>query len=145
MANTYTWIGAPGTAASDAITADWTPAGHPRAGDTGILTDGGTILFGNGQLNSNTLVLGNGLLVFAGDTRDTIGGPPADSLTLITTTTGPSLAQSSMIDALGNFVNAGTILADGPKGSTVTINVRTTASYRSRRAGVTVRRFSQTG
>ena len=126
MANTFTWIGAPGTAGNGNDPTEWTPTGNPQAGDTGILTDGGTILIGNGQLNSNTLILGSGLLVFAGDTQDTIGSPTLDNLTLLTTNTGTGVAQSSTIDALGNFVNAGTILADGVAGSSLTINVGTT-------------------
>lgn len=126
MATTYTWIGTPGTAAFGDTTTDWSPNGIPGPGDTGILTNGGTILLSNSQLNSNTLKLGNGLLVFAGDTSDTFGAPTFDSLTLLTTNTGGSVAQSSTIDATGNFVNAGTILADGAAGSSLTINIGTT-------------------
>ena len=126
MATTYTWIGQPGTAASASVTTDWSPTGSPQAGDTGIITDNGTILLGDGILQANTIFEGNGLLVFTGDSLVNHGTPSLDSATLITTAAGLVVAQSSTIDANGNFVNEGSILADGAAGSSLTINIGAT-------------------
>jgi hypothetical protein len=55
MANTFTWIGAPGTVGSGNDGAEWSPAGPPQPGDTGILSivNGNTLdLFDS----SNTLL-----------------------------------------------------------------------------------------
>src|ERR1035438_1052881 len=120
---TYTWIGATG---ASTIAADWSPNGSPAAGDTAILTNGGTILLGDGQFQANTWSLGTGLLLFAGNSLVTLGAPDVDAASLITTNTGSFFGQASTIDAFGNFVNEGTILADGATGSSLTINVGTT-------------------
>ena len=125
---TYTWIGTPGTAVSGALAADWSqsgsfPSGPPGIGDSAILTNSGTILLGDSQYNSWTL--GSGALVFTGNSLVTLGSPDILAGTTITTTTGLAAANST-IDAYGNFVNAGTILADGASGSTLAINIGTT-------------------
>src|ERR1700733_2661097 len=45
----------------------------PQPGDTEILSDNGIIWAGNGQFRDNTAVVGNGILVFAGSTHETVG------------------------------------------------------------------------
>jgi len=112
MATTYTWIGTPGVALDGSIPLDWTPSGPPQDGDTAILANGGTIDIGNGQLVSNTVSLVSGKLVFARDSRIAIGTPSLDEQSLLTTFTGTSTVEATTIDALGNAVNAGTILAN---------------------------------
>ncbi len=126
MAKTYTWTGSPGTAASGSVPADWSPSGGPpQTGDTAILSDGGTILLGDTPFVANTLLFGNGLLDLVGDGQANLARPSVDQASLITTNTGTNVAQSSTIDATGNFVNEGTILANGANGSTLTVNVGT--------------------
>src|SRR5579863_7321752 len=120
---TYTWAGAPGTAISGTVTADWSPNGEPGLGDTGVLSNDGTILLGDSLKNSWTL--GSGLLSFSGDSLVSLGTPDVPGTATITTNTG-SAAAASTIDAFGNFANAGTILADGASGSSLTVNIGTT-------------------
>jgi T5SS/PEP-CTERM-associated repeat protein len=125
MARTFTWIGA--SAASGTIAADWSPAGGPPAtGDTEIIGLNGTVLEGDGLLRSNTVILDGGRMTFAGDSLVTYTNPSLDGASLITTATAPNTVSSSTIDAQGNFVNQGTLLAAGASGSSLTINVGTT-------------------
>jgi T5SS/PEP-CTERM-associated repeat protein len=125
MARTFTWIGT--SAASGTIAADWSPSGGPPAsGDTEIIGLNGTVLEGDGLLNGNTVILDGGRMTFAGDTLVTYASPSLNPTTLMTTATAPNTVSASTIDALGNFVNQGTILAAGAGGSTLTINVGTT-------------------
>src|ERR1019366_6513350 len=127
MATTYTWIGPAGTAAASIAAADWSPAGGPpTTGDTGIIGSNGTVLAGDGGLNSNTAILTGGRLTFFGDSLVTASRPSVDAASLITTAATPNGVSASTVDALGNFVNQGTILAAGAAGSSLTINVGTT-------------------
>jgi collagen type I/II/III/V/XI/XXIV/XXVII alpha len=125
VANTYTWIGPSGIAASGTISTDWSPTGVPQAGDTAIIGTNGTVLAGDGLLRSETVFLAGGELSFAGDSLVTQGNPSLDSASLITTNISPGTILASTIDALGNFVNQGTILAAGTSGSSLLIDVGT--------------------
>jgi len=127
MATTYIWIGPAGIAASGTIAADWSPSGGPPGpGAAEIIAASGTVLEGDGLLRSNTVILDGDRMTFTGDSLVTSGNPSIDAASLITTTTVPNSLSASTIDALGNFVNQGTILADGAAGSSLTINVGTT-------------------
>ncbi len=127
MPKTYTWIGPSGGAAASTIAADWSPFGGPPAtGDTAVIGLNGTVLAGDGPLKSNTVILAGGRISFAGDSLVAFGTPSIDSASLITTATTPSGVTASTVDALGNFLNQGSILAAGAAGSSLTINVGTT-------------------
>ena len=123
--NTYTWIGSDGIAAAATVTADWSPNGTPGPNDTAILTDGGTILLSDPVFQNNVFSLGLGELAFTGDSLVNSGTPSLDATSLITTNVGGAGVQASTIEANGNFINAGTILADGAAGSTLTLDVDT--------------------
>ena len=107
MANTYTWIGPSGIAASGTIATDWSPTGVPQAGDTAIIGTNGTVLMGDGLLQSETFFLAGGELSFAGDSLVTTGNPSLDATSLITTNISLGTTLAARLDALGNFVNQG--------------------------------------
>jgi T5SS/PEP-CTERM-associated repeat protein len=121
---TYTWNG--GTGPGD-DTSQWTPNGTPNTGDSAIVASG-TVLGGNNtQFSANTLFLGSAAFVSEGDaTFINYMTPTVDSQTLITSAVpGASAAENSLLVAAGQFVNQGNIDADGPIGSTFTIQVTT--------------------
>ena len=123
MAKTYTWTLAAGTAGAGNVAADWSPAGGPpTSGDTGILTNGGTILLPDVNFHSNTLVLGNGLLAYSGDNAITTSNPSLDQSTTITNATGLAAAHGTITDA-GSLTSLGSIVLNGSAGGVLSIAI----------------------
>jgi T5SS/PEP-CTERM-associated repeat protein len=125
---TYTWNGG---SASAGDPNRWTlngttPAGPPGPNDSAIVTSG-TVLGGNNtQLNNNTLYIGSAAFIVSGDTSVIYQFPSFDDQTVLTSAVpSASSAESSLLVATDRFVNQGTIDADGPAGSTFTIQVTT--------------------
>ncbi|HVC59617.1 MAG TPA: Hint domain-containing protein [Acetobacteraceae bacterium] len=129
--STWTWLG--GTGSGD-VSSNWTltagsgnGSGVPEAGDTAI-NAGGTILLTDPGFTGNTVELGGtagvAALFGAGDTATTFMNPSFDGNTLLTSAVpGNATAETSLLDAAGMFINEGTILADGPTGSSFTIDI----------------------
>jgi len=118
MANTFTWFGGSGFGN---VGNNWVPAGGPPGpGDIAIINSG-TVLLVDGAFNDNTIEVSNGTLSFTGDMS---GGSSFDADTLLTSQVGEvSTAGAVVLDSAGIFVNDGTIAADGPAGSTFTLEV----------------------
>ncbi len=120
---TFTWIVPAGTAGLGNVAGNWSPSGGPQnPGDVGVLTNGGTILLPDATLNGNTAVVGPGTFSFSGGPAINFGNPSLDSTSEIITATG-SAAAATVVNANGNFVNQGSIFANGAAGSTLTINI----------------------
>ncbi|HET6306907.1 MAG TPA: Hint domain-containing protein [Rhodopila sp.] len=130
--NTYTYVG-PVSSAVAPSAADWSPslpAGEsgPGSGSSAIF-NGGTVLLDDAALQANTVYLDGGTLVFLGDGGTSVQwAPTLDQASTITTDaaeaeTVSGAPQNATIDAFGNFINEGTIDADGPAGSTLTIDI----------------------
>ena len=124
---TYTWIGGSSFAA---IATNWSPTGQPKpVGDTAIVPSGTVVSQFDLQLNNNTIEAGGtgGVTaggIFSGDTLTNFGTPTLDSATVFDLLVpGQTTAESALLDAEGIFVNEGSILADGPAGSSLTIDI----------------------
>ena len=131
--STWTWIG---TTSNPDISSNWTltagpgnPIGMPQAGDTAI-DAGGTIDFVADALQAtgNTIDVGGtaGLaaLFVAGSTQTNATTPTLDASSVITSAVpGNTTAETTLLSGAGVFVNEGTILADGPAGSSFTIAI----------------------
>jgi T5SS/PEP-CTERM-associated repeat protein len=118
---TFTWNGG---SASAADPTQWTPAGIPNAGDTAIVLSGDALLPTDAQLNSNTLEIGSATVSFTGDNSLSFAVPTLDQNTEITSlATNVSTAEATVLDSAGVFVNQGQITADGPVGSTFTLDI----------------------
>ena len=78
-------------------------------------------------LNASTIdVAGTGSAVvsFTGDTGITVANPSVDATSVISSLVpGQTLAGTTVLNVGGQFINEGTILANGPAGSTFTLNV----------------------
>ena len=119
--NTFTWNG--GTGSTD-IATNWTPNGQPNSGDTAIALSGDLLLPVDAQLNSNRLEGSNVTLTFVGDLSTNFGFPTTDPTTVITNqVSGVATPETTVLDSAGVFVNQGSIIADGPAGSTLTVNI----------------------
>jgi len=130
--STWVWNGGTGQAT---ISANWALVagpgnafGYPQAGDTAI-NAGGTVLTAlDTQFNSNIIELGGTAAIAAlsmmGDSGMNFANPTfAGTTVLSSSVAGNSTAESSVLDAAGSLVNKGTILADGPAGSSFTIAI----------------------
>ena len=132
MANTtWTWIGGTGVAT---IAANWTHTGpgnangFPAAGDVSINRTGMVLLPLDTSLVANTLEIGGTAaaagLTSTGDARIDFANPTFDAATVVTSAVpGNTTAETTVLDAFGVTVNQGTILADGPAGSTFTLAI----------------------
>lgn len=138
---TYTYIGNPGSAISPNGPSYWSPAlpagqQGPNSGDS-VIVNAGTIVLQDAGLQSNTLFLGGGTLQFYGGSG-TSGGfiantsayssPTLDWNSVITTNvaaagTTPGSPQTATLDLFGNFINDGTIAANGVAGSSLTLAI----------------------
>jgi T5SS/PEP-CTERM-associated repeat protein len=131
--STWTWLGGIGAADSPA---NWTLTsgagnsnGTPQTGDTAIIATGTMLVPLDAQLNSNTLEIGGtaGVTaggVFTGDALVNYAAPTFDAATVLDLLVpGQTTAESGLLEALGTFVNQGSILADGPTGSSLTIDI----------------------
>lgn len=133
MANTFTWTGGStwGTIASDWgwVTGSVTDAaGPPGPGDTALVTSGTVWLPLDATLNGNTVEVagtaGAAGLLFSGDAALNLTTPTIDQATTVESLVqGQIAAGATVLDTLGTFINGGTIEANGPKGSTFTIDV----------------------
>ena len=138
---TYTYIGNPGSAISPNGPSYWSPAlptgqKGPASGDS-VIINAGTIVLLDAGLQSNTLFLGGGTLQFYGDSgtsggfianSNTFSSPTLDRNSVITTNvaaaeTTPTSPQTATLDLFGNFVNNGTIAANGVAGSSLTLAI----------------------
>ena len=84
-------------------------------------------------LNGSTIdIAGMGsaaVLDLIGDTAITYANPTVDAAGLIASrVAGQTGAVATVVNAVGRFVNQGTVLADGPAGSTFTLNVQQSGS-----------------
>jgi T5SS/PEP-CTERM-associated repeat protein len=134
VGNTFTWTGGSGSV-NDPTNWGWIsgPAGSvpgpPNSGDTVLVTSGTLNLPLDATLSANTLeIAGTGgtaaALVFQGDGLITPSNPSLDSTTLIESLVqGQAGPGATIVDSLGTFINQGTIAANGPAGSTFTIDV----------------------
>ena len=119
--STYTWNGGTGSANTPT---NWTPNGVPNSGDTAIALSGDVILPVDAQLNSNRLEGSNVTLTFVGDLSTNFGSPTTDPTTVITDqVSGVATPETTVLDSAGVFVNQGNVIADGPAGSTLTVNI----------------------
>ena len=101
-------------------------SGTPGAGDTAIVPTGTVNMPLDTQFTSNTIEVASAALNFVGDQSISFNalGPTVDQATTITSqTTGVTTAETTTLNSAGNFINAGTILADGPPGSAFTLNI----------------------
>lgn len=134
MASTYRWIG--GTGAADNA-ANWTlesgsgnPDGLPNAGDSAIVATGTVQLSADSTFTGNTIAIGGtagvAALTLSGGTAIDLANPTVDAGTTVTNAFSPaqSKAEVSRIGIAGRFVNKGVIAANGPAGSTFTIDVQ---------------------
>ncbi len=137
---TYTYIGAAGTANNgNSKTGLWSPAGSPNAGDSVIFNAGTLDLFGP-NLKTNTIYVTGGTLAFYGDANTVVqnnnnnnqsngrSGPTMDQASAIVTNaavveTVAGTPQTATIDTFGNFIGQGSIIANGPVGSAMTIAI----------------------
>ena len=125
---TFTWNGG---SASAGDPTQWTPNGTPGPGDSAIVTSGTVLGGSNTQINNATLYLGGtsgitAAFVTGGDSIVNFMTPTLDFTTVLTSAVpGASTAESSLLVAAGRFINQGTIDANGPAGSTFTIQVTT--------------------
>jgi len=130
--STWTWKGVTGQGAD---AANWTLTGgpgngfgYPQAGDT-VINPGGTVLTGPDTNFSSIIFAGAtagavAALFTTGDAGMNFANPTFDSLTVLSgAVPGHTTAETSLLDASGTFVNEGTILANGPAGSSVTIDI----------------------
>ncbi len=144
--STWSWIGGNGSAT---ISANWTltfgPGNSesvPQNNDMVVVTDGTVDTGLDLQLVGNTIaVAGTGGTVaaisFAGDSTITAANPTFDSNSVITNSvSGQTTPGTTVLDAAGRVINQGSIIADGPAGSSFTLNVQpntvgsvTTAGY----------------
>ena len=137
MANsTWSWIGGTGAAT---IAANWTllagpgnPQAFPQAGDTAIDATGIVLLPPNANLIGNTLEIGGTAgtitgLFETGNTATSLANPTFAGSTVVTSAVpGDTAAETTLLSEAGVSVNEGTILADGPAGSTFTIAISAT-------------------
>jgi len=134
MASTYRWNG--GTGAAD-IADNWTletgpgnPDGLPAAGDTAIVPTGTIQLPADSVLTGNTIAIGDttgvAALTLTGGTTIDLANPTLDANTIISNGVAPEQTdpEASLIAISGRSVNAGTIAAIGPAGSSFTIDVQ---------------------
>ena len=127
MTSTYRWLGGNG-AASDPT--NWVldsgsgnASGVPENGDIAIITAGDVQTALDTQLSGNLIELSGATIEFSGDI---FGSADFDSNTqIITSVAGVTTPTNSTLDAFGNFENDGMIDADGPAGSSLTINIET--------------------
>ena len=131
------WLWKNGASASAETPADWTVYSGPgnafnepmQPGDA-VINPGGTILLGSGSnFNDNTLTVGGtasaAALVMNGDTNQTSFGDPTLNDTSVIDSDVPfnSSAETTLIDADGQIINEGSILANGPAGSHFTLAI----------------------
>ena len=120
LASNWLWIG--GSAGSII-------AGPPGTLDTAIVTVGTVLMKNDATLTGNTVeIAGTGgtaaAVVFQGDGSITLGNPTVDGNSVIESLVqGQSAAGATVLDSLGTFINTGTIEANGPDGSSFTIDV----------------------
>ena len=130
-ASTWTWNGGSGAADSPS---NWTLVGGPgnvpgtpQAGDTAIVTTGTAVMPFDGTLSGETVLIGGTTgaeIDFSGDTARTAGAPSMDGSTVMSSAVpGAASPLSTVLNAAGTFFNDGAILANGPAGSTFTVNV----------------------
>ncbi|MGA3400036.1 MAG: hypothetical protein ABSC95_12520, partial [Acetobacteraceae bacterium] len=132
-----TWKWTTGASASFGTPADWTVVsgpgngwGYPSGGGDSAIDAGGSIFFGNEdfQTSNNTIDLGGtagvAALFTVSDTGTSAQYPSLNGTSLLTNVVpGNTTAETSLLSAAGIFVNEGTILADGPTGSSFTIAI----------------------
>jgi T5SS/PEP-CTERM-associated repeat protein len=135
--STWTWNGGTAGGSSNNWTLTSGPGNAkqgPQAGDTAIVSDGTVLVGSDPSFEGNTIEIGGTAgaqvaLVVSGDASTTFATPSADSATLITTAVpGQTTPEIAALDTSGIFINDGTILADGPVGSALTITVPPTLS-----------------
>jgi T5SS/PEP-CTERM-associated repeat protein len=127
--STYTWIGGSGSAD---LPSNWSPTGGPNDGDTVIIPNGTVVTDFDPNLVGNIVEIGGtggvtAAAIFPGDSLTNFGTPTLDAATVIDLLVpGHTTAESVLLGASGTFVNQGSILADGPAGSSTTIAVQQT-------------------
>lgn len=135
MASIYRWTN-PGTSDFD-IASNWTlvsgpgnMSGTPSApGDTAIVPFGTVVNSPDVHLTANTIEAGGTTSVaagiFTGNSLVTYANPTLNSMTLFDMSVpGQTTAEQALLDAIGTFVNQGTVEANGPAGSSLTIDVQ---------------------
>ena len=130
--STWIWLGGTGQAT---ISANWTLAagssnafGYPQADDTAINAGGMVLTALDTQFSGDTIELGGtaevAALSIVGDSGMDLSNPTFTGTTVLSSAVpGNTTAETSVIDAAGTFVNQGTIIADGPAGSSFTIAI----------------------
>ncbi len=118
---TFTWTGAVSNIGT--LAANWAPSGGPPGSGGTEIANFGTLDFTDHQFSANRLKLNGGTLQVFNDTTV----PATSSFNASTTLIGDATGTAAL-DIFGSFVNQGTILADGPSGSTFTIDVQETTS-----------------
>lgn len=130
-ASTWSWFGGSGQGDNPSY---WTlvagpgTGGFPQSGDTAI-TAGGTLLFGDASLSSNTIEAGGTAgavaVISSNNTVTNYGTPALDGTSVLNSAVpGHSTAETTVLNAAGSFINDGRIIADGPAGSVFIINVQ---------------------
>jgi T5SS/PEP-CTERM-associated repeat protein len=100
----------------------------PTSGDTAIIPGGTVTAETDPNLNGNIVEIGGtagpAVGIFPGDQAMTFADPTFDALTLVDNNVpGQTTAEQSILSLPGIAINEGTILADGPTGSTFTIEL----------------------
>ena len=93
-----------------------------------VINSGTTVTALDATLNASTIDIsgiGSAATVgFIGDAAITLANPSVDATSLIASLTpGQTAAGTTVMNMVGEFVNQGTILANGPAGSTFTLNI----------------------
>ena len=140
MVGNDVWQWASAVAGSATVAANWTlisgtpnGLGYPRAGDTAIVPFGTVSLSPDSHLKAARIeagaTAGAAVLAFSGDTAVNYARPTLDQeSTIASQVQGQSAAGTTVLDATGLFVNQGTIAADGPAGSSFTIDIAGSAA-----------------
>lgn len=138
-----TWQWMPGNVGDAGSNANWTKLSGPgnwwsipTGGDTMIGTLGTAIVSPNTMLTHNTVKAGgtSGVAALnffggAGPNATSFQRPTVDATSIIESAVpGQTTAETTVLNAGGNFVNEGTILADGPAGSVFTVNITAATS-----------------
>lgn len=122
--STFTWIGGSGAAS---VAANWSPSGGPQPGDTAIVPSGTVVLPTDQILTGNTYAIGGtsgttAALSFSNDQPFSLATPALDTASIVDLLVpGVTTAETMLLLAAGTFINQGSILADGPAGSSSTI------------------------
>ncbi|MGH7154473.1 MAG: hypothetical protein ACREF3_11155, partial [Acetobacteraceae bacterium] len=99
-----------------------------------VINTGTTTEPNDTQLNNQTIELGStagaaATLVFSGDSGITFSSPTLNQTSVIDSAVpGQTTPEQSVLLALGTFINQGSILANGPAGSTFTLQVSQAAT-----------------